>query len=201
MPISHLLLSPPSLPSAPPPLLRRGAPRRCPTPLRAALPLRPPRLAGLAAARGDGGRRFIGVLGSRSARAAAAVRVSGIKGDAEGGGGTGIAAAAAVTVVLAVMNRVLYKLALVPMRNYPFFLAQFTTFGYVLVYFSILFIRYRAGIVTREMLALPKSQFMLIGLLEALGVASGMAAAAMLPGPSIPVLSQVLCLHIPPVHF
>jgi hypothetical protein len=45
------------------------------------------------------------------------------------------------------------------------------------VYFSILFIRFRAGIVTREMLALPKAQFMLIGLLEALGVASGMASA------------------------
>lgn len=61
---------------------------------------------------------------------------------------------------------------------------------YVIVYFSILFIRYRAGIVSKEMLALPKSRFMLIGLLEAMGVASGMAAAAMLPGPSIPVLSQ-----------
>jgi hypothetical protein len=46
---------------------------------------------------------------------------------------------------------------------------------YVLVYFSILFIRFRAGIVTREMLALLKPQFMLIGLLEALGAASGMA--------------------------
>ena len=45
------------------------------------------------------------------------------------------------------------------------------------MYFSILFIRFRAGIVTREMLALPKSQFMLIGLLEALGATSGMAAA------------------------
>jgi hypothetical protein len=45
------------------------------------------------------------------------------------------------------------------------------------VYFSILFIRFRAGIVTREMLALPKPQFMLIGLLEAIGAASGMAAA------------------------
>ncbi|XP_044955017.1 protein CLT1, chloroplastic-like [Hordeum vulgare subsp. vulgare] len=96
----------------------------------------------------------------------------------------------AVTVALAVMNRVLYKLALVPMKNYPFFLAQVLTFGYVAVYFSVLFVRYQAGIVTREMLALPKSRFMLIGLLEAMGVASGMAAASMLPGPSIPVLSQ-----------
>jgi hypothetical protein len=59
----------------------------------------------------------------------AGIRVSAIAGEGGGGGGTGIAAAAAATVVLAVMNRVLYKLALVPMRNYPFFLAQFTTFG------------------------------------------------------------------------
>ncbi|PUZ40176.1 hypothetical protein GQ55_9G403800 [Panicum hallii var. hallii] len=173
MPISHLL-SPPSLPSLPPPHLRNGAARQCPTPLRAALALPPQRHVGLAAARGDGG-----TVGSSRARAVGAVRVSAVPGD--GGavaGGTGIAAAAAAMVVFAVMNRVLYKLALVPMKNYPFFLAQFATFGYVLVYFSILFIRFRAGI------------FMLIGLLEALGVASGMASAAMLPGPSIPVLSQ-----------
>jgi hypothetical protein len=52
----------------------------------------------------------------------AGIRVSAIAGEGGGGGGTGIAAAAAATVVLAVMNRVLYKLALVPMRNYPFFL-------------------------------------------------------------------------------
>jgi len=44
--------------------------------------------------------------------------------------------------------------------------------------------------VTRDMLALPKSRFVAIGLLEALGVASGMAAGAMLPGPAIPILSQ-----------
>jgi hypothetical protein len=38
--------------------------------------------------------------------------------------------AAAVTVVLGVGNRVLYKLALVPLKQYPFFLAQLATFGY-----------------------------------------------------------------------
>jgi hypothetical protein len=38
--------------------------------------------------------------------------------------------AAAVTVVLGVGNRVLYKLALVPLKHYPFFLAQLATFGY-----------------------------------------------------------------------
>nr|CAD1837770.1 unnamed protein product [Ananas comosus var. bracteatus] len=90
------------------------------------------------------------------------------------------------------MNRVLYKLALVPMKHFPFFLAQITTFGY------------RLGIVTKEMLALPKTRFMAIGVLEALGVALGMSAGArfalkcflvfvltaMLPGPAIPILSQ-----------
>ncbi|KAL6867305.1 hypothetical protein ACP4OV_015329 [Aristida adscensionis] len=191
MAAASLLLPPPPPPLPSPPPLRRGGP----TPLRASLRRphpHPParRVSSLAAARGGDGRGpsaglLVISMGFRGAR----VRAAAVPGDG-GAAGTGIAAAAAATVALAVMNRVLYKLALVPMRNYPFFLAQFATFGYVLVYFSILFVRYRAGIVTKEMLALPKSPFMLIGLLEALGVASGMAAAAMLPGPSIPVLSQ-----------
>ncbi|KAL0557824.1 hypothetical protein IC582_006375 [Cucumis melo] len=95
-----------------------------------------------------------------------------------------------IAVSLAIANRVLYKLALVPLKEYPFFLAQLTTFGYVMVYFSILYLRRRANIVTEEMLSLPKSRFMAIGFLEALGIATGMAAAASLPGPAIPILSQ-----------
>ncbi|XP_010276678.1 PREDICTED: protein CLT1, chloroplastic-like [Nelumbo nucifera] len=98
--------------------------------------------------------------------------------------------AAALTVVLGVANRVLYKLALIPLRHYPFFLAQLATFGYVLVYFSILRFRYNAGIVTDEMLSLPKTSFLFVGLLEALAAATGMAAAAVLSGASIPILSQ-----------
>ncbi|KAL1358033.1 hypothetical protein AAHE18_04G006600 [Arachis hypogaea] len=101
-----------------------------------------------------------------------------------------VVAAAAVTVVMGVGNRVLYKLALVPLKQYPFFLAQLATFGYVLVYFSILTIRYRVGIVTDEMLSMPKTPFLVVGLLEALGAATGMAAGAMLSGASIPILSQ-----------
>ncbi|CAA0809107.1 CRT (chloroquine-resistance transporter)-like transporter 2 [Striga hermonthica] len=96
----------------------------------------------------------------------------------------------AVTVALAIANRVFYKLALVPMKEFPFFLAQLTTFGYVAVYFSALNMRYRAGIATDEMLAIPKWPFVFIGLLEALGVVSGMYSGAMLPGPAIPILSQ-----------
>ncbi|KAK8963317.1 hypothetical protein KSP40_PGU019247 [Platanthera guangdongensis] len=87
-----------------------------------------------------------------------------------------VVAAAAMTAVLGTGNRVLYKLALVPLKQYPFFLAQLATIGYVIVYFSILYGRYRAGIVTNEMLSMPKTPFMAVGLLEALGAASGMAA-------------------------
>ncbi|XP_059285431.1 protein CLT1, chloroplastic-like isoform X2 [Lycium ferocissimum] len=101
-----------------------------------------------------------------------------------------VAVAATATVVLGVGNRVLYKLALVPLKNYPFFLAQLATFGYVLVYFSILYLRYHAGKVTNEMLSLPKIPFVAVGLLEALAAASGMAAGAILSGATIPILSQ-----------
>ncbi|KAL5077773.1 hypothetical protein RYX36_016757 [Vicia faba] len=101
-----------------------------------------------------------------------------------------VVVAAAAVVATGVGNRVLYKLALVPLKQYPFFLAQISTFVYVIVYFSILCIRYRAGIVTDEMLSMPKTPFLIVGLLEALGAATGMAAAAMLSGASIPILSQ-----------
>jgi hypothetical protein len=47
---------------------------------------------------------------------------------------------------------------------------------YVAVYFSILYARYRAGVVTGDMLALPKRRLAAIGLLEALGLAAGMSA-------------------------
>ncbi|KAG6682577.1 hypothetical protein I3843_13G131800 [Carya illinoinensis] len=101
-----------------------------------------------------------------------------------------VAVAAAATVVLGVGNRVLYKLALVPLKHYPFFLAQLATFGYVVVYFSILYLRYHAGIVTDEMLSMRKAPFLAVGFLEALGAATGMAAGAILSGASIPILSQ-----------
>ncbi|XP_002969295.2 protein CLT2, chloroplastic [Selaginella moellendorffii] len=101
-----------------------------------------------------------------------------------------IITAGILTVVLAVSNKVLYKMALIPLREYPFFLAQVNTFGYVLVYSSILLARYRSGAVTAKMLALPKSWFIVLGALEALGLATGMAAAAVLSGAIIPVLAQ-----------
>ncbi|KAJ7518918.1 hypothetical protein O6H91_20G015000 [Diphasiastrum complanatum] len=102
-----------------------------------------------------------------------------------------IIGASLITILLAVSNKVIYKMALIPMKNYPFFLAQITTFGYVLVYFCILYFRYIMGVVTKEMLTLPKHHFVALGALEAMGLATGMAAAAILPGASILVLHQV----------
>lgn len=40
-----------------------------------------------------------------------------------------IVIAAALTAALGVGNRVMYKLALIPLKHYPFFLAQLSTFG------------------------------------------------------------------------
>lgn len=110
-----------------------------------------------------------------------------------------VATTALAAIGLSVANKVLYKMALVPLNKYPFFLAQVNTFGYVIAYSTILFIRCQAGIVTKEMLALPKLQFIALGALEALGIASGMAAAANIAGASIPILHQVenLLFHLP----
>ncbi|CAH8271616.1 unnamed protein product [Arabidopsis lyrata] len=105
-----------------------------------------------------------------------------------------IVIAAATTAALGVGNRVLYKLALIPLKQYPFFLAQLSTFGYVAVYFSILYFRYRAGIVTKEMLSVPKLPFLIVGVLESLALAAGMAAASNLSGPSTTVLSQTFLI-------
>ncbi|XP_010419799.1 PREDICTED: protein CLT3, chloroplastic-like [Camelina sativa] len=101
---------------------------------------------------------------------------------------------AAATAAFGVGNRVMYKLALVPLKQYPFFLAQLSTFGYVAVYYTILYIRYRAGTVTDAMLSVPKPPFLIVGILEALAAASGMAAAANLSGPSTTVLSQTFLI-------
>jgi hypothetical protein len=83
-------------------------------------------------------------------------------------------AAAAIALVLAcgVANRVLYRLALVPMREHLFALAQFQNLGYVVIYGAIVALKLRAGAVTRPMLATPKRPFAITGLCEALAQVS-----------------------------
>ncbi|KAM0923871.1 hypothetical protein ACQ4PT_005275 [Festuca glaucescens] len=131
--------------------------------------------------------------GRRRGEAAVCAAAGQVAGRSAGVGrsvGTEVSLATMAVVAMGTGNRVLYKLALVPLRQYPFFLAQFATFGYVVVYFSILYLRYQAGSVTDEMLSLPQKPFILVGLLEALAAAAGMAAGAVLSGASIPILSQ-----------
>ncbi|KAL7085434.1 hypothetical protein ACP275_14G282000 [Erythranthe tilingii] len=79
--------------------------------------------------------------------------------------------------------------------NYPFFWLNSTVLCfmidmYVAVLFSVLRVRYRAGITTGEMLNLPKSPFIAIAFLESISIVSAMYAGAVLPGPAIPLLYQ-----------
>ena len=54
-------------------------------------------------------------------------------------------ASVALVLALGVLNRVLNKMATVPMGNYLFFLAQIQTFGYVIFYGAILASRRRSA--------------------------------------------------------
>lgn len=49
----------------------------------------------------------------------------------------------AAVLGLGTLNRVLYRLALVPLRDYVFFLAQAQNIGYIVIYYFLLWIRYR----------------------------------------------------------
>jgi len=50
---------------------------------------------------------------------------------------------AAAYVVFGVSNRVIYKMALVSMKDYLFFLGQFLSLAYICVYIPVLYSRYR----------------------------------------------------------
>ena len=62
-------------------------------------------------------------------------------------------ASLAALVVTGIANRILYKMALVPLGNYVFFLAQFQTFGYVAVYFAVLALRRRCAAAPSQLVA------------------------------------------------
>ncbi|KAF6266272.1 Crt-like protein [Scenedesmus sp. NREL 46B-D3] len=112
--------------------------------------------------------------------------------DATGGLATwGLVAA---VLSLGTLNRVLYRLALVPLRDYVFFLAQAQNIGYLVIYFSLMFIRYRQGKVSQAMLATPKPLFVLTGLCEAAAQLLMMTGAAHLPGALLPLLMQTVLL-------
>ena len=106
-----------------------------------------------------------------------------------------IALAVGCVIVTAVLNRILYKMALVPLGNYVFFLAQFQTFGYVIVYALVLLIQARKGVLAPQAFKIPatyKHLFIGIGLVEAIASLLSFIGASKLPGVMIPLLSQTI---------
>lgn len=88
-------------------------------------------------------------------------------------------------------------MALVPLSGHIFFLGQLQTFYYLLVYFAVLGLRFRSGVVTRQMVRLPfmmPGTFVAIGAVEALASLLGFLGAANLPGVVLPLLAQTILL-------
>ena len=67
---------------------------------------------------------------------------------------------------------------------------------YVIVYFTLLNFRKQKGVVTKEMLEVPKKQFLGIGLIEALSSITGFISAAKLPGEESCLQSAGDLLHV-----
>eukprot|EP01100_Stratorugosa_tubuloviscum_P015783 TRINITY_DN940_c0_g1_i1.p1 TRINITY_DN940_c0_g1~~TRINITY_DN940_c0_g1_i1.p1 ORF type:complete len:419 (-),score=103.24 TRINITY_DN940_c0_g1_i1:59-1315(-) len=107
-------------------------------------------------------------------------------------------------------NRVANKIMTVPMQNYSFFLSLFNAFVYVFVYFIILFIRYKMGIVPKEQLIYPWKQpksiegwkrlvppiiwFVVMGLMDGLGNILGLIATPYISGQLVSLMSQAIIL-------
>lgn len=99
-----------------------------------------------------------------------------------------------VVLSLGVSNRVLQKLALVPLNDFVLALSLLLSLAYLVVYGVVLFARVRSGVVTPAMLRTPKTPFLAMGALETAGQVMGLFAAARLPGPLLPVLAQSFML-------
>ncbi|GAQ86420.1 CRT (chloroquine-resistance transporter)-like transporter [Klebsormidium nitens] len=93
-------------------------------------------------------------------------------------------------VLLAVLNKILFKMAIASMPDQPFVLANICTFGYLVLYSGIVCHRWRRGAVSPDMLRYPKTKFVCIGALEAAGAMLGLFAAGYVPGTILPILSQ-----------
>jgi len=99
----------------------------------------------------------------------------------------------ASVVVSAVANTIIRRIALVPMEQYPYFLTQLQTFTYVILYSSILWLRYQRndGTVTKEMLQIRKTPFLWIGFWDSVGDMLGNVGTSRLPGYQVPLLAKL----------
>ena len=106
-----------------------------------------------------------------------------------------VALSVVVVVSLAVVNRILYRMALVPLENYVFFLAQFQTFAYVFAYAVVLVIQTKRRKLAPTAWQLPGHFwriFLGIGFVEAVSALLSFIGAAKLPGVMVPLLSQTI---------
>lgn len=106
-----------------------------------------------------------------------------------------IALSVLLVVALAVINRIVYRMALVPLENYVFFLAQFQTFAYVLAYAVVLTIQAKRRKLAPSAWRLPwqfRRMFLGIGFVEAVSSLLSFIGAAKLPGVMVPLLSQTI---------
>lgn len=76
------------------------------------------------------------------------------------------------------------------MEGYVYFLGWMTSSFYVALYFGVLFVRRRMGIVTDEMWHYPKRKFIFIGLMDWLGSTIGLFASSRISGTMITILGQ-----------
>lgn len=93
-------------------------------------------------------------------------------------------------LIFGVTNRVLYRISLVPMKEHTFFLAQFQNISYLVVYFVILNVRRKAGIITPAMLSINKLPLVVVGFCESMSQLLFMYGAGHLPGVLLPVINQ-----------
>ncbi|GIL43868.1 hypothetical protein Vafri_1463 [Volvox africanus] len=95
-----------------------------------------------------------------------------------------------LVLITGVSNRVLYKMALVPLRDHIFFLAQLQNLGYLAAYFTALWWRSRSRQVTPAMLRVDKWPLVAVGACEAVAQLLFMVGAAQLPGQLLPLVNQ-----------
>jgi hypothetical protein len=104
-----------------------------------------------------------------------------------------------IFIISAIVNRIIYKMQLVPMRDFTYFLSQFSCCCYVIVYGILLLKRMRSGVVTKPMLAYARDNvrvFAAIGTLEALTFLLALYSAARIPGGLIGVVCMYVCIYV-----
>ncbi|KAA8494434.1 Protein CLT3, chloroplastic [Porphyridium purpureum] len=100
-------------------------------------------------------------------------------------------------IMLGVMNRMLYKMQLVPLKSFSVLLSLMAPVLYTSLYAAVMMVRIRQKKITAPMLAYAKrrkNSFVVIGLCEALSFTMQVFSAPHIPGSLLPVLAQAILL-------